>query len=279
MLFSMFCWGMSWSSGKVLGSYGSSGSIALLRFGLTFFSLAPALYFLKQDWKIQPKGIPVLFGASLSMCVYTFLFFEGLHHGKPGAGGVLVTILNPILAYLVQLYINQKRPSTKEIIGLLIGLLAGIILLKIWADPYAVIAPGNIYFVLASCVWVIISILTSKSTLYGTSMAFSTWMFAICTLLMLFYAGFSESVTILEKSDGKFWLNLFFIATITTSLATSFFFFATAKLGVSKASSFIFLVPLSAALGAWLFINEVPQLHTIIGGLLGLIAVYILNKK
>jgi drug/metabolite transporter (DMT)-like permease len=39
------------------------------------------------------------------------------------------------------------------------------------------------------------------------------------------------------------------------------------------------MVPLSAAFGSWLFLDEVIQLHTIIGGLLGIGAVYILNKK
>jgi len=38
-------------------------------------------------------------------------------------------------------------------------------------------------------------------------------------------------------------------------------------------------VPFSAALGSWIFLNEVPQIHSIIGGILGIAAVYILNIK
>jgi drug/metabolite transporter (DMT)-like permease len=72
---------------------------------------------------------------------------------------------------------------------------------------------------------------------------------------------------------------MFFSATITTSLATTFYFIATSKLGASRASSFIFMVPFSAALGSWIFLQEIPEAHTIIGGILGIAAVYILNKK
>ncbi len=39
------------------------------------------------------------------------------------------------------------------------------------------------------------------------------------------------------------------------------------------------MVPFSAALGSWIFLGEVIEVHTIIGGILGIAAVYILNKK
>ena len=86
-------------------------------------------------------------------------------------------------------------------------------------------------------------------------------------------------MTTLRHGDLTFWGNLFFSATITTSLATTFYFVATSKIGASKASSFIFMVPFSAALGSWIFLGEVIEVHTIVGGILGIAAVYILNKK
>ena len=86
-------------------------------------------------------------------------------------------------------------------------------------------------------------------------------------------------MTTLSHGDLAFWGNLFFSATITTSLATTFYFVATSKIGASKASSFIFMVPFSAALGSWIFLGEVIEVHTIVGGILGIAAVYILNKK
>ncbi|MCR6640451.1 MAG: DMT family transporter [Sporocytophaga sp.] len=58
-----------------------------------------------------------------------------------------------------------------------------------------------------------------------------------------------------------------------------FFFVATSRLGAGKASTFIFLVPFSAALGSWIFLKEVPEIHTIIGGFLGIFAVYMINRK
>jgi drug/metabolite transporter (DMT)-like permease len=96
---------------------------------------------------------------------------------------------------------------------------------------------------------------------------------------MFLISGTQPTMDVMNKADFTFWGNLFFSATITTSLATTFYFVATSKIGASRASSFIFMVPFSAALGSWIFLGEVIEWHTLIGGLLGIAAVYILNRK
>jgi len=89
----------------------------------------------------------------------------------------------------------------------------------------------------------------------------------------------SATLAILIKGDSIFWWSLFYSATITTTLATTFYFYATTKIGADKASSFIFLVPLSASVGSLLLLDEIPVWNTIVGGVLGILAVYILNSK
>jgi drug/metabolite transporter (DMT)-like permease len=49
--------------------------------------------------------------------------------------------------------------------------------------------------------------------------------------------------------------------------------------GAEKASSFIFMVPLGAAVSAWLLLGEHIQIHTAIGGILGISAVYMINIR
>jgi drug/metabolite transporter (DMT)-like permease len=279
MIFSMFCWGLSWASGKVLAAYGSAPNLSLFRFVFTFISLFIILIITKENLKIDRKGYGHLLVSSVLMTIYNYFFFKGLFLGKAGAGGVLVTILNPIVAYAITLILAKRRPTSYETIGLIIGLLAGAILLKIWESSNQLWSAGNSFFILASFTWAVLSLFTSKSGRYGSPVAFSLWLYGISTFTMLLLSDFNESIHILKIADFYFWFNLIFSAVITTAIATTFYFVATSKLGASKASSFIFMVPFSAALGSWIFLNEVPKLHTIFGGLLGIAAVYILNKK
>lgn len=279
MVLSMFCWGLSWASGKVLSDYGSALNISFYRFALTFVSLLLILFFIREKLVILKKGLFDLFCAAFLIALYTYLFFKGLTLGKAGAAGVLVTILNPIISYIIMLVLKRRMPSRNEAIGLSLGILAGFILLKIWTDAEIILSSGNSYFLLASFTWAILSLFTARAARYGSPVTFSFWMYGISTIVMFILSDKTANIEIFQQGDLRFWGNLFFSSTITTSLATTFYFVATSKIGASKASSFIFLVPFSAALGSWLFLQEVPKPHTLIGGLIGVAAVYILNKK
>jgi drug/metabolite transporter (DMT)-like permease len=279
MILSMTCWGFSWTSGKILSHYGDPLTISFLRFALTFVSLIFILLLMKEKMSISKNGFRDLVIAAVLISLYTYLFFKGVSIGKAGAGGVLVTVLNPILTYAITLGLARKKPTRNEFVGLALGLVAGIILLKLTTEAEEIFRAGNIYFLFAAFSWSTLSRFTAKAGRYGSSVSFSLWMYGIGTGLMFILSGIDSTLTTVTNGDLTFWGNLFFSATITTSLATTFYFVATSKIGANKASSFIFLVPFSAALGSWIFLGEVIEIHTIIGGILGIAAVYILNKK
>ncbi len=279
MIAAMFCWGISWPVGKILASYGNAETLSLLRFIVTFLSLLILLLIMKEKLSISRKGWPVLLAASICMTLYSFMFLEGLHHGQAGAGGVLVTTLNPVLTYALSMLLSLRMPSGKESLGLTIGILAGAVLLQVWNNSTDLFATGNLYFVGATVTWAILSKFTALSSHYGSPVSFSLWMYALCSLMMLCFTDHTTTLTLLRNSDSIFWLNMFFSATVTTSMATTFYFYATSRIGADKASGYIFMVPLSAAIGAWLILGEVPLWNTLAGGLLGLSAVYILQQK
>lgn len=197
----------------------------------------------------------------------------------PGAGGVLVTTLNPIMAYAIGLGIKRQLPSRNEGLGLFIGLVAGCILLKIWSSGESLFSSGNIYFLSASFTWAVLSKFTAKGSRFGASMTFSLWMYLLCTFCMFLLTDKPALLTTLQNANSLFWWNLFFSAFVTTSLATTFYFYATSKIGAEKASSFIFLVPASAAFSSWLFLHEHLQWNTVVGGALGVAAVYMINRS
>ena len=62
---------------------------------------------------------------------------------------------------------------------------------------------------------------------------------------------------------------------LVMSFANTMYFFASSKIGAVRASSFIFVVPLTAKI----FLNEQILFTTLIGGCLSIIAVYTINRK
>ena len=95
IVLSMMVWGLSWSSAKVISSYGEPQSLAFIRYLIVVLAFIPLLPALKIKYTISSTGIPRLLGAGFFMATYTLLFFKGLQLGDSGKAGVLVTTLNP----------------------------------------------------------------------------------------------------------------------------------------------------------------------------------------
>lgn len=276
---SMLIWGMSWPSAKVLSHYGKPLEIAFLRFIFTFISLLAILQFLNINLKIQKKGIPSLLLASGLIALYSMLFFTGILKGMPGAGGVLVTTMTPIVSYLLALIIKKRKPSSKESIGLVIGFIAGCVLLSVWNHAALILQSGNLFFILSTVVWAILSRITALSFNFGSPLAFSLWMYLACILILALFIDFHSIQKIILNGDCKFWLNMFFNGIVNTGIATTFFFYATSKIGAEKTSSFIYIVPFAAAISSFIAIGEIIQWNTIVGGILGIVAVWVINSK
>tara|TARA_B100000809_G_scaffold255661_1_gene294521 strand:+ start:1108 stop:1995 length:888 start_codon:yes stop_codon:yes gene_type:complete len=279
LIISMLIWGVTWSSAKVLSDYGSAISIAYIRFLITITTLLPAIKLLKIDYKVKKSGWLNVMGAGICMAVYGLIFFTGLQHGLAGSGGVLVTTLNPIFSFMIGLVISRQLPTKYETIGLGIGILAGMILLELWENASGIFASGNLYFVAAGAIWALMGKISSNGGKAAHPISFSFWLQTTAAIGMTFFVDFDEVFSILQNGDSKFWLNMLWFSSINSAIATSCFFYATMQIGAEKTSTFIFLVPAGAVFSSWVFLNEPVLLHTLIGGALGILAVFVLNKK
>ncbi len=279
MFVSMAIWGISWSSAKVLSSYGSALSIAYIRFSIVVVALIPLLHFMKIGFKIKKGGVKYVVASGIVMGLYSVSFFAGLKNGTASAGGVVVTILNPLLAFVMGLFISRRVPQKVETIGLLVGLLAGAFLLHVWDKFEEVFDLGNTLFIIAAFLWAMLSQITSRSAPYGHALSFNFWLHVVTVTGMSLKADFHEIHTILSTGDSVFWGNILYFGIINSTFATTCYFYATTFLGAERASSFIFLVPAGAICSSALILGESVSWYTVVGGFLGVFAVLLINGK
>lgn len=275
----MIMWGISWPSNHILAEDYGPIDLGIFRYAFVIVSLIIVLKAIKTPMKIARQGFPFLITAGVLMFCYNYTFLEGLHQGHAGAGGILVTTMNPLMAYALGMLVDWRRPTRNEFIGLGLGLIAGLILLKIWTDPDKLLDGGNLFFLLSAFLWSIMSKFTSKSAKYGSPLAFTWWMYIVTFACLLPFMHTDELTRMANNTDLNFWGNLFFVSVIVTSGATTMYFFATSKIGAEKASSYIFTVPFTAAISAYFILGEAIEPHTIVGGLIGIGAVYMINRK
>jgi drug/metabolite transporter (DMT)-like permease len=261
--------------------------IIFWRFLVTVVSMLPLLLVKRESMRIDSKNLFWLLCASILLIAYNVFFLVGVRTGYAGAGGVLVTTLNPVFTLFWTSLLFRKRPWKLQIVGLFLGLIGGTIILNIWRINYQyLLDSGNLFFLLAPMAWSLLTVLSQKVQKRLSFTVFSFYVYAFATVISfplacvhglwpaagngaLYGAGF----------HALLWSNIVYLAVVATSFGATVYFLASSRLGSQKASSFTFLVPVIAVLISWLVLDEVPRLSTLVGGGLSIAAVQLINMK
>jgi drug/metabolite transporter (DMT)-like permease len=277
MVLAMAGWGASWVNAKVLSSYINEYELIFLRNFFTIITLAPVLMISKKYFRINWRSLALAFVTSIVMIVYLKFYFLGTKFGTASLGGALVTTLIPINTFLIMAIFFGKRILNKDIFALILGAIGILTMLNVWTfSPEQIFTKHNIYFLIASILWPVITILSSKAT-KTSPLVFSFYMYVFMTVLVLIF--FVDPIEMNYASfDWIFWANIVSLAVVSTTFATSVYFIGIEKLGTNEVSSFIFLVPLFAIILSVIFLKEHISISIILGTILTLIAVKILNN-
>ena len=278
MIIGMALWGLSWTNGKILGTYTSIPLLMFWRFLIAGIFMGVVLLVRKTEWRITLAGFPYIAASAVFLVLYNHFYFTGTRLGPAGGGGVLVTTLNPILTFLLISIIRKRLPRGRSLIGLLLGIFGGSILINVWQEGWsAIFSSGNQYFVLCASTWAFLTFISSRINRHMSTLTYSFWLYLLSALFALFFTDTSKLFTVFDL-DIIFWLNLLAISVGAMAFATTAFFIAASRLGSEKASAFIFTVPLSALIFSMLILKEPLQWNIVFGGTLSIFAVILINS-
>ena len=274
----MIFWGIAWVNTKILTNYVNQYELVFLRMGICFISMFPIIYFSNLSFKINLKSFYLILIASVFLVLYSIVFFLGVQHGTPGFGGALVTTLIPINTFILIALINKKTISLKHSFALILGGFGVLTMLNVWNfNPNEIFSKDNIYFLMASILWPLLTIVSAKDT-KTNGLVFTFYVYVISTFVVYLFFVDNSVFEKVASFDFKFWINMFMITILSTTFATSIYFIAIAKIGTKEATTFIFLVPASAMVSSAIYLGEKISFNTIIGTFCTIIAIYILNN-
>jgi len=273
----MVGWGATWVNVKVLSDYVNEYEMVFLRFGMAAISFIPILIFLKKSFKIDKKTLFIAFMAAITNIAYMKYFFLGAKFGTAGLGGAFVTTLVPINTFIIMALFFGRKIGTKDVLALLLGAFGVLMMLGVWTlGSDDILTKYNLYFIVASIMWPVLTIISSKATNISP-IVFIFYMYTITTILVaIFFIDFSFVQTL--NYEPKFIFNIICIAIAGTTFSTTVYFIGIEKLGTNEVSSFIFLVPFFAIGLSAIFLGENIGLHVIVGTIMTIIAVSMLNN-
>lgn len=278
MIFAMAGWGASWVNAKILSLYVNEYEMIFIRNIFTTITLAPVLIFMKKYFYINLRSLLLAIIVAILMVAYLKCYFLGTKLGTASLGGALVTTLIPINTFILMALFFGKKIKKQQAIALVLGGIGVLTILNVWSfNINEIFTQSNIYFLLGSLLWPILTIVSSKTT-KTSPLVFSFYMYIFMTIFVsIFFIDF-KSIPY-ENLDSTFWFNIISLAVFSTTFATSIYFVGIERLGTNEVSSFIFLVPFFAILFSIVFLGEELNISIILGTVLTIIAVKILNSK
>ncbi len=277
MLLAMIGWGSSWVNGKILNAYMDEYELIFFRNFFTIISLIPILLISRKSFYINKKSLFLAFISSIIMVGYMKCYFLGLKYGTASLGGAFVTCLIPINTFLIMALFFNRKIQKKDFFALSLGIIGIFSILNIWSFSFKEIFNiQNAYFLGASILWPIITIISSKTT-KTPPLIFTLYMYIFMTIFVSVF--FVDFKTIDYASyDSIFWINIFCLSFVATTFGTSIYFVGIEKLGANEVNSFIFLVPIFAIFLSIIFLDEKINISMIFGTILTIYAVKILNN-
>jgi len=239
--------------------------------------MIPIILVLKKSFRIDLKSFFIVSLSSIVLIAYMRYFFLGTKYGTASLGGALVTTLVPINTFIILIILGKRELTKKDIVALIIGAIGVMSMLNVWKfDLKEVLVIQNLYFILASLLWPILTIISAKATKISP-IVFTFYLYIVTVFLdALLFVNF-KSIDF-SSFDTLFWINIASIVLISTTYANTIYFLGIEKLGAAGVSSFIFFVPFSAILLSAIFLKEHITLSIVVGTILTIIAVKIINN-
>ncbi|GAB6091652.1 DMT family transporter [Spirochaeta dissipatitropha] len=281
----MSFWGGSWVSAKLISLSMAPEMTAFWRFFVQALVFLAAMVILRKNFVLGREKLLLLIAASLILSCYNILFFFGLQNGFAGKSGVIVTCLNPLFAFGISIVVFRTRVLPVQILGLCLGLVGGILLMETGRIVSSgIIDSAALIFVVAAVLWAGLTNVSRKLQQNMGIIEFSFYLYALASIELGLFAIFRGNFVLpisgfagAAAYTREFWFNTLYLALPAGVFANSMYFVSVRELGADKGASFTFMVPATALLFSFLILAEQPIPSTVIGGLLALVAVYIVN--
>ena len=279
LIFAMSLWGGGWVANKLIVYEANILVLTFWRFFITLITISPLLFIFKDKFEFNLKILKLTSIGAILNIAFMLVAFIGVMHGFAGSAGVIITTISPMVTFFLATLLFGYRLSQRQIFGLFLGFLGGLFMFEIWKfDISGLIQDGSLYFILAAIIWSLVTINSQQASKYINPIHYTIVLTFLATVV-LFFVALPYGLLVIFEKDLTFWLALIYISSFGQGIATTIYYFASSKLGSANTSSYMFIIPVSALFFGWLILDEVPTHFLIIGGLINLIALYIITKQ
>ena len=212
--------------------------------------------------------------ALFGVVVNQLLFVNGLERSTATSASVLGTTI-PVFTTVFAVAAGAERLRRWRALGIAIALAGALVLVRIdrfsWSDRHAV---GNLMIVANSASYAIFLVIVRPLAGRVAPMPLVALLFA-CAVPFVGAAELGAWIRFAPRLDAGAAGFLAFLVAVPTVAAYALNQIALARAESSLVASYIYVQPVVAALGAWLYIHEVPEARLLVAAPLVFLGVWV----
>lgn len=232
------------------------------------------LRYMRKNWKV----LSIL--GMIGIALFDVLQNVGIHHTSSALAGVLLNT-NPLFITIFSAFILGEVITRNKILGLLMGFIGMCLVVFGGQDLDSVIQSqtffGNVLVILSAVTWAVYSIMNKHALTGGSPLHLTAASYIFGTVFSLPLIYFFEVRQLFDVGAAS-WGIIFYLGAIASGATFFLWSYALSKMDASRASVFLFMIPVVAIVIGWAFLDEQISTSTIIGSVLVLAGIYMSEK-
>ncbi|MBE0478444.1 DMT family transporter [Candidatus Aerophobetes bacterium] len=285
LILTVLVWGSSFAAIKVVLDEISPLGLSFLRSLLATVALLSlvgfAEGFVRLKKALREKFCYFIFLGATGVALFNILQNIGIQHTFSGVASVLLAT-NPIFVLLLGAIFLQERIRSKKLFGILLGFSGCALIIfggkNITSFFLSGSFGGNLLVLLSALCWGLYVIMNKKILGEYSPLLLTTSAFIFGSLLLFLPYLFSYDVSLFLIISPACWLLVIYLGFISSGLTYLLWNYALKRLEASRASVFLFLVPVVAIILGKVLLAEKITLSIVTGAPLVFLGIYLVER-
>ncbi len=282
LIFTMFFWGGSWVSGKVIVGTAPSFTIGFFRFFLASIFLLPAAFLLNSHNSSHITRRTIMQYAAMGFIGifgYGMFFLTGMKFTTAAQGSIIAGINPATVSLWAHVVHKEHLDKNWKYAGFVLSFIGVLFVIGVQAlidfRPDYII--GNLLVLCAMMTWGAYSTIGKSAMKVSSPLQTTAGSVAFGTMFFATGAFFEGFWTLPAMTDMVFWENILFLAIPVTFISYIFYFSAIKDIGATRSAVFINLVPVFGVSLSLLLLQETIYWTFAIGLILVVIGIGVIN--
>ena len=272
-------WGGNFVAGRMTLPEVPPFTLSLLRWSIALLILVPFTYRdIRANYRQYAKHWKALMGMGfLGIAAFTVTVYESILHTS-AINAAILSSWAPLMIVIVSFFVLKEKINSSQVVGLVMSFVGVMWIVSkgsLTQFSQMELNMGDLLMLMGNLIWAFYSILLRKTSGHVPGLSGFTLSIASGILFLLPGSLWEMQTQVVRIGTGEIIGALLYLGIFASVISFFCWTLAVQRMGPTKASPFLNLVPFFATIFAMIILNEKLLMAQAIGGMFILVGVYV----